>query len=226
MREVLRVPGTCVDVEFIVAGMLQNNIYLVSDGAATLAVDPGSHADDIIAALGERSLDAIILTHFHFDHVSAAAELREKTGALVIASALDAPVITGEVGAESAHRRFNPSPVDHVVEDGDIVQIGNMAWKVLLTPGHSPGSMCWFLKPQFGNHAEGAPVLISGDTLFAGTVGRVDFEGGSAEDMAASMKKLAFLPDETVVLPGHGEQTTIGAERVRTIARFGDEPEE
>ena len=81
-----------------------------------------------------------------------------------------------------------------------------------------------FCIPQFGNHADGLPVLVSGDTLFAGTTGRTDFEGGSLSDMAASMKKLAALPDDTVVLPGHNQLTTIADER-RTFALFGDEPE-
>ena len=84
------------------------------------------------------------------------------------------------------------------MDDGDVVQIGNMAWKVLLTPGHSKGGMCWYMVPQFGNHADGAPVLVFGDTLFAGTTGRTDFEGGSVEDMQASMIRLALLPDETI----------------------------
>ncbi len=80
--------------------------------------------------------------------------------------------------------------------------------------------------PPFGNHADGLPVLVSGDTLFEGTVGRTDFEGGSLAEMAASIKKLAALPDDTAVLPGHNNLTTIGAERRRVFTRFGDEPEE
>ena len=105
-------------------------------------------------------------------------------------------------------------------EDGDVVEIGNMAWKVMVTPGHTKGGTCWYLVPQFGNHEDGAPVLISGDTLFEGSVGRTDFEGGSMKEMRASLRKLAFLPDETIVLPGHGRQTTIGAERSRTFAQW------
>ena len=77
--------------------------------------------------------------------------------------------------------------------------------------------------PQFGNHADGAPVLVSGDTLFAGTTGRTDFEGGSVEAMQASMIRLALLPDETIVLPGHNGLTTIGAERRRPFALWGNE---
>ena len=101
-----------------------------------------------------------------------------------------------------------------------------MKGKVVETPGHSKGSICLFIIPQFGNHPGGLPVLLSGDTLFAGTVGRTDFEGGSMVEMAASIKKLAALPDDTAVLPGHNSLTTIGAERRRVFTMFGDEPEE
>lgn len=214
------VKNACVDVCFLVQGMLDNNVYFISDGEGTMVVDPSCDANEIMAALGGREVDAIVLTHRHFDHVGAAAELRRLTGATVIASAIDAPVICGEEPIPAENRSFEVCPVDFCAEDGDIVEIGNMAWKVMVTPGHTKGGMCWYLVPQFGNHEGGAPVLISGDTLFAGTVGRTDFAGGSADDMRASMRKLAFLPDETIVLPGHGEQTTIGAERTRTFTRW------
>lgn len=215
-----KVPNTCVDVEVLVQGPLQNNVYIISDGEGVMVVDPSADADEIVRALGGRELDAIVLTHRHFDHVGAAAELARKTDATVIASAIDAPVICGEAPIPAENRSFETCRVDYRAEDGDIVEVGNMAWKVLVTPGHTEGGMCWYLVPQFGNHADGAPVLVSGDTLFAGAVGRTDFVGGSAEDMKASMRRLAFLPDEAIVLPGHGEFTTIGAERERTFARW------
>lgn len=218
------VQGACVDVECLVMGMLENNVYLIGDGEATFVVDPTCNVPDILEALGERQLAAIVLTHHHADHMGAACALREATGATVIASSVEAPLVEDpkKVGT-SPLPVPQACPVDYRVEDGDVVRIGNMAWKVLLTPGHSKGSMCWYLVPQFGNHAEGAPVLVSGDTLFAGATGRTDFEGGSEDDMRASMTRLAMLPDEAIVLPGHNEQTTIGAERRRTIARWGRE---
>ena len=215
-----KIQNICVDVEVLVQGPIHNNVYIVSDGEGTMVVDPSCDAAELVRALGDRELDAIMLTHRHYDHVGAAAELRRLTGATVIASNIDAPVICGEEPIPEEMKSFETCGVDYRAEDGDIVEIGNMAWKVLVTPGHTKGGMCWFLVPQFGNHEDGAPVLLSGDTLFSGTVGRTDFVGGSAEDMKASMRKLAFLPDETVVLPGHGEATTIGAERERTFARW------
>lgn len=223
-KQLFEVQGLCVDVEYLVLGQLQNNVYLISDGEGTMVVDPSCDVDAILAALGDRKLDAIVLTHNHNDHTGAAAALREATGAVVVASEADAEGV--EHPAPGAFLDAAPAcPVDRRVSHGDVVTVGGMAWKVIATPGHTKGSMCLFLIPQFGNHEDGLPVLVSGDTLFAGTVGRTDFEGGSMAEMAASIKKLAFLPDDTAVLPGHHDLTTIGAERRRVFARFGDEEE-
>lgn len=217
MAQRYEIQGLCVDVEYLVLGMLSNNVYIVSDGEGTLVVDPSCHPELILEALGERKLDAIVITHAHYDHTGAAAALREATGASVIACVDDADQVEnpGDLGTS---RRAIPCPVDRRVKHGDVVGVGNMRWKVIATPGHSVGSMCLFNIPAFGNHADGVPVLVSGDTLFAGTVGRTDFEGGNVQDMRASMRKLAALPDDTAVLPGHGELTAIGAERKRTFA--------
>ena len=91
--DLYEISGLCVDVEYMIMGVLANNVYIVSDGEGTMVVDPSCSADKILAALGERKLDAIVLTHSHFDHTGAAAELRKATGAPVIASAVDAPLI-------------------------------------------------------------------------------------------------------------------------------------
>lgn len=218
-----KVKDGCLPIHFMVMGPIENNVYIISDDVAAIVVDPTCDSDVIIGALeklGKKKLDAIILTHSHYDHVGAAAKLRRLTGATVIASKADAPYIERTVKPFRDDHEFPACEVDQPVNDGDVIQIGNMAWKVVLTPGHTPGSMCLFLDPQFGVIKGGVPVLISGDTLFYGGIGRTDFEGGSMPDMRASLKRLAVLPDQTVVLPGHGEQTTIGAERRRVFAYY------
>lgn len=216
----MRDASACVDIETLVVGMLENNVYIIGDEKATFVVDPSCKVEKILQALHPRKLDAIILTHKHFDHIGAANDLREATGATVIASVIDAPYIENKELVEQDIRNTKPCPVDQKVSDGDIVEIGSMAWKVIATPGHTQGGICLFLDPRFGLYPGENPVLISGDTLFRGTVGRTDFEGGSREDMGNSLKRLATLPDNTVVLPGHYGTTTIGAERKRVFAQF------
>ncbi len=202
--------GTCVSVSFLVMGMIENNVFIIDDGAGCFVVDPSCDAPRIIEALEERKPDAIVITHAHWDHMGAAADLREATGAPVIASAVDAPFIDGRETYGGLSREADSCPVDRTVEDGDIIEIGNMRWQVLATPGHTRGSISLYLEPN--DSQDGAPILVSGDTLFAGTHGRVDFEGGSIDDMRESLKRLAGLPAETVVLTGHNALTTIGRE--------------
>ena len=207
----------CVPVRGIVLGPIDNNTYLISDEKGALLVDPSSDALAIMRFLGGMKIDAIVLTHRHHDHVDAAAAVREATGATVIASEADASRIESPLPSDGG---FAPCPVDRRVKDGDMVVVGNMSWKVITTPGHTPGSMCLLLDPESTDHPEKAPVLIAGDTLFFGSIGRTDFEGGDINAMRRSLRRLQALPDETVVLPGHGNMTTIGAEQRRVFAFY------
>lgn len=201
------IEGACAPIEFLVMGMLDNNVYVIGDDDGCFVVDPTTEARRILRMLDGRTPKAIVLTHAHWDHVGAAAELREATGAPVVASELDAGAIDGSRSLGPNHRRFKHCEVDQRVADGETVEIGGLSWQVMLTPGHTPGSMCLYAEGEAG-----APILVSGDTLFCGAHGRTDFEGGSPADMAASLKRLAELPENTVVLPGHNSITTIGRE--------------
>ena len=210
-----RSENPCVSVEVMVMGPIENNVYIIEGPDATFVVDPTEQAPYIVDLLGERPCAAIVLTHAHWDHVGAAKELRELTGAPVIASAVDAPLIDGTEPLGRNRRHFEPCTVDRAVSDGETVEIGSMKWQVMVTPGHTPGSMCLFLDSAYGIDPEGMPVLISGDTLFSGAHGRTDFEGGSPAAMRESLLRLVKLPDETLVLPGHNQLTTIALERPR-----------
>ena len=205
----------CVPVEWLVVGPIENNVYIIGSGDSCFVVDPSCYPERILEAVGDRSVKAIVITHRHFDHTGAAAALREATGAPVIASEIDAPGISDPTDA-----RCVACPVDITLGHGDVVELCGVGWKVIGTPGHTPGSMCLFVDPRATDAPDAAPLLISGDTLFCGCTGRTDFEGGSIDDMRHSLKRLAALPDETIVLPGHNDLTTIGAERERVFARF------
>lgn len=207
----------CATVEAAVLGPIENNTYVVTDGSGVVLVDPSSDAQAVLELLDGRTPDAIVLTHRHHDHVDAAAAVREATGAPTVASAVDAPRIERPKPSDGS---FAPCPVDRTVSDGDVVRAGSMAWKVVMTPGHTEGGMCLFLDPEKSAHPEKAPLLIAGDTLFFGSIGRTDFDGGDIEAMRRSLRRLRELPDETVVLPGHGPLTTIGAEQRRVFSFY------
>ncbi len=221
MDRTYKVKGLAVDVRYLSLGPIDNNVYIISDDQATMLVDPSCDAQSILEALDGATVDAILITHRHHDHIGAAAQLRKATKAPVIASAIDAPGIEDPQPVDFPDEVVDPCKVDQTVVEGDVVRVGGMEWKVMETPGHTEGSISLFLEPKFGNHPQGLPVLISGDTLFEGTTGRTDFEGGSMSDMRASLRKLAELPDDTVVLPGHNGLTSIADERIRTLARLG-----
>ena len=206
----LEIKTTCVPITCLVLGLLDNNVYVVDDGEGCFVVDPSCDAKRILEALGGRALDAIVITHGHGDHVGAVRELHDVTGAAVIASSVEAPYVNGTKAYGGHSMRSEPCPVDRTVDDGDVFSIGDVKVQVMATPGHTVGSICLLVEPSDGQ--AGAPALFSGDTLFAGTHGRADFEESDMSDMLQSLVRLSLLPEEVVVLPGHGAITTIAQE--------------
>lgn len=204
---------SAVDVTGLPLGALDTNCWIVSDGVGgpLVVIDPAGEADVLLSAIGSRPVEAVVLTHGHFDHLGAVSELVEATGAPVLVHAADASVITdpeanGGLGFGFEH--VSPA-ASRELRDGDTVEAGGLRLEVLHTPGHTPGSICLFA-PADG---EGPPQLFSGDTLFARSVGRTDFPGGDGRALARSIReKLSVLPAETRVHPGHGPDTTIGYE--------------
>lgn len=197
-------------VKCLVVPPLDANCYIVAaEGAREAAViDPGGAGDGIRDSVAQADLvvAAILLTHGHFDHMTAAVELAISSGAPVYAHPADA-------GMLARPQAQMPGVVDdsvpgvkemRPVEEGDEIEVGDLRMTVLETPGHSPGCVCYL--------TEGA--IFTGDTLFAGGIGRTDLPGGDFEQLRASLRdKILPLPDDTKVYPGHGLPSTIGHER-------------
>ncbi len=168
----------------------------------------------LLDALRGRRVGAVILTHAHFDHLGAVSELIQRSGAPLLVHEDDAARVTGDgpTGTGGALFGFTGAvapAADRTVRDGDRIDVGPLRLEVLHTPGHTEGGMCLFVRDPDG----GPPHLFSGDTLFAGSVGRTDFPGGDARQLARSIaSKLAGLPLETIVHPGHGPDTTVSRE--------------
>jgi len=192
-------------------GPLGTNCYLVwQEGSSpALLVDCAGDPVDIINALEDRGLKLrlIVNTHGHADHIEPLAELQQATGAEVAIHELDAPMLTDAYLSGAAMLGY-PQPrikARQLLGEGDVIHLNGtgIRFTVLHTPGHSPGSICLL----------GEDVLFSGDTLFAGGIGRVDLPGGNPRAMMASLTRLVELDSELTVYPGHGPATTIGEER-------------
>lgn len=197
-------------VRVMEVGVLAANAYLVEDPArgAAAVIDPGGEADAILSALEAESLrvEKILLTHGHFDHVGAVAEIRRRTGAPVHVHGDDAGrlVTAARQGAMFGLRVPDPPPPDVLLADGDRIPFGAEEFRVLHTPGHTPGCVTFVL----------GGLAFVGDLIFAGSIGRTDLPGGSYDDLIAAVRSKIFtLPDDTVLLPGHGPATTVGEEK-------------
>jgi hydroxyacylglutathione hydrolase len=201
--------------EVIPVGWLQCNCSIVGDEATgeALVIDPGDEIERVEEILARHKLrvKGIIVTHAHIDHIGGLEKLKRATGAAAMMHEADFPMYR-DLGGLAPLLGVPPPEVvevDRFLKEGDTVRWGSMALDVLHTPGHSPGSLSLHLG---GDHAR----IFSGDTLFAGSIGRTDLWGGSFEQILRSIHD-SLLPfaDETAVFPGHGPATTIGAERER-----------
>lgn len=179
-------------------GPLQTNCYILpGTQGRCLVIDPGAEANRILNFLQSQNLilDAILLTHGHFDHVGAVRELAAETGCRVYLCAEDLSQPTAMTAGPLYHT--------HTYAEGDRLTLAGLTFTVMQTPGHTPGSVCL----HFGED------LFCGDTLFAGSCGRTDFPGGSPAQMRASLNRLSQLEESLRAHPGHGESTTIAEEK-------------
>lgn len=190
-------------------GPFATNCFIVGSESIKegVIIDPADNAQLILRNIEDLSLDIklIVLTHGHLDHIGALKEVKEKTGAEVAVHSADANLLQDHTLGQLFGLSYPiPPPPDRLLEDGDSVDVGDLHFKVLYTPGHTTGGICLF----------GHGVVFSGDALFKFSIGRTDFPGGDYDQLIDSIKnKLMVLPDDTVVYTGHGPDSTIGAER-------------
>ena len=202
-------------VEHFSVAPLGCNCVILGDEerGSAIVVDPGGEAPRILARLAELGLrcEAIVHTHTHFDHIGGTKEVQEATNASNMIHEDDLFLYENLQmqldGFRAPFRAPEVAEVDRFLSEGDTVQTGELEMDVLHTPGHSPGSICLTLEGD-------RPIVIAGDTLFARSIGRTDLWGGDASQIVDSIRRKLFsLPDETLVITGHGPTTTIGEER-------------
>ena len=200
-------------IKSLPVGPIMANCYILGceETAAAVVIDPGDDVDKILLALAESKLTVnyIINTHGHFDHVGGNRQLKEATGADILIHAGDAPMLGHlKEAAASFGLSSDSSPApDRLLEDGDSLSFGKITLQVLYTPGHSPGGISLYIPGVPG-------AVFVGDTLFAGSIGRTDLPGGNFDILKRSIHdKLFVLPEAVTVYPGHMGNTTIGREK-------------
>lgn len=199
-------------LETFPVGLLQCNCSILGDEASgeAMVIDPGDNIEDVLAIIRDQKLQVkqIVITHAHIDHVGGAMKLRAATGAPILLNQNDYALLKMLDVQASWLGVATPEEVtiEASIADGQSLQAGSLKANVLHTPGHTEGSVCLYFPAE--------KLLIAGDTLFARSIGRTDLPGGSFEKIMHSLHdRVLTLPDETVVIPGHGQQTTIGEER-------------
>ncbi|MFC1587308.1 MBL fold metallo-hydrolase [Planctomycetota bacterium] len=201
-------------IETIAVGYFQSNCALVCCSASNKAViiDPGGDADRIIDSVRRHGItvEYILHTHAHLDHIMGTRQVKEAIGAEICLHADDQYIYDN---LPERARMFNftsdePLPVDRYLEAGQKVEFGECEFDIIHTPGHSPGGICFYTPHQGG-------MVFCGDTLFAGSIGRTDFWRGDYDQLIESIKtKILVLPPETLVIPGHGPNTTVAEEKM------------
>ena len=198
--------------EILPVGPLQCNCSVIGDEATreAMVIDPGDDIEAVLALIDKHNLQVkqIVITHAHIDHVGGAMKLRTATGAPILLNQNDSALLKMLDVQAAWIGMKNPGKVeiDHSIGPADTVRAGALAADVIHTPGHTEGSVCLYFPAE--------SKLIAGDTLFAGSIGRTDLPGGSMEKILQSLhEKVLVLPDDTLVVPGHGPLTTIGEER-------------
>jgi glyoxylase-like metal-dependent hydrolase (beta-lactamase superfamily II) len=201
---------TKLTIKRLVVGSLSANCFIVGGEAGTegIVIDPGGNGDIILRAIADARLDIkiIVLTHGHSDHIAALYDIQDKTGAAVAIHVADADFLEGHSSFSSQFgiSYKTPRPPDRLLNEGDTINIVNTSFTVLHTPGHTPGSICLLTTGR----------VFTGDTLFRRGIGTTLMPGSSRSQLINSIQtRLMVLPDDTIIYPGHGRETTIGAER-------------
>lgn len=203
-----------MQIHTLAVGPFQSNAYIVADDERNaLVIDPGDDAPEIEKALaaGDFTVLAYLLTHGHVDHVSALADLvRKRPAPVAIHRADESWAFTDRNQMPPFYGMpENPQGVERILDDGQEWTDGSFTYRVISTPGHTPGSVCFYFE------SEG--ILFTGDVLFAGSMGRTDLAGGDSLAMKRSLGKLVAFPDTTIVYAGHGPQTDIGHEKASNM---------
>lgn len=194
-------------------GSFGANCYIVESASKNaMILDAGGEPQRVLDLLAEKGLTAkwLVFTHGHFDHIGAASGIKDATGAKTAITEADRwlfldPKGVGDIFPPAEYRVYRPEEPDILLKDGDMITLDELTFTVMMTPGHSKGSCCIM----------GEGVLFSGDTIFMGSIGRLDLKTGSIADMRETLKKFKEMKENVRILPGHGPETTLEFEQRR-----------